>query len=305
MTILHLYKNRAENPGFEELLQRLNSVMQNVVVENAALLQDDSNISLMHAHSWFEDGPDALNLKLERNIPYVVSLCDEDLLRLQKFSLKSKRFDILEQAEKVIFPNPMFQNILAEKLSNKLADQIFSHSWIIYNGLMPFWFQHLRLAKPVSLIHTRLLTLENNETKSELSEIKKAMNMLRKRNLDVDLTTFDGSKMSEMERMELYQKHDVLVVPSLSGVKTTLYVEALSQGLPVIYGKRGCFDGIFQDGIPGFAVNGHNASEIMEKIVLISERYATIEQHIASLHPLQSFNYDEIYRQYLRIYDIG
>ena len=303
-SVLHLYKDYRKDAGFPLLLKRMDAYVHNVVAETAAEIPSGEEFHLTHAHSWYQDGPDALRLKQERGIPYVLTLTSEDLRHLEAFSLKSKRYDVLENAEKVVFPNQHFPYALADKLSDKMADAIFSRSLVIYEGISPFWFQNLRRSKPVSLIHIRLLTALNVGGESSSEIVEKAAKLIRKQNLSVDVTAFDPNVLGEEERMELYRCHDMLVQPAPVNGSTTLYAEALSQGLPVLYARQGCFDGIFPNGEAGFSVTPHNAHDLSEKILLISERYATVEQHIADLHPLHSFNWDEIYRQYLRVYDV-
>ncbi|MCR4736777.1 MAG: hypothetical protein K5846_01290 [Bacteroidales bacterium] len=304
ISVLHLYKDYRKDAGFPLLLDRLGTYVHNLVAETAADMPIGEEISLVHAHSWYQDGPDALRLKHEHGIPYVLALTSADLDRLSAFSLKSKRYDVLENAEKVVFPNQHFQYALADKLSDKLADAVFSRSSVIYDGINPFWFQNLRRSKPVSLIHIRLLTALEKGGGSALEIVEKAAKLLCKQNLSVNVATFEPNALGEAERMEMYRSHDMLVQPTPVNGATTLYAEALSQGLPVLYARQGCFDGIFPDGTAGFSVAPHNAHELAEKILLISERYATVEQHIADLHPLHPFNWDEIYRQYLRVYDV-
>ncbi len=304
ISVLHLYKDYRKDAGFPLLLDRLGSYVHNLVAETAADMPTGEDVSLVHAHSWYQDGPDALRLKHEHGIPYVLALTSADLDRLSAFSLKSKRYDVLENAEKVVFPNQHFQYVLADKLSDKLADAVFSRSSVIYDGISPFWFQNLRRSKPVSLIHIRLLTALEKDGGSASEIVEKAAKLLCKQNLSVDVATFEPNVLGEAERMEMYRSHDMLVQPTPVNGATTLYAEALSQGLPVVYARQGCFDGIFPDGTAGFSVAPHNAHDLAEKILLISERYATVEQHIADLHPLHPFNWDEIYRQYLRVYDV-
>lgn len=299
MTILHLYESHSQDPAFGQLLSRLEESVHNVVGDAS----ETEGINLVHAHSWLQDGPTALQLKRDRAIPYVLSLSDEDLVQLEKFTLRPRPYKILEEAEKVVFPSMVFQNVLAEKLPAKLADVVFSHSLMIFPHIDPFWFQHLHLAKPVSLIHIRLLTANIGGRENYSDLIEKAEHRLHKRNFQVELTSFDFKSASLEERMELYRRHDILVHPSRGIVPITLFAEALSQGLPVIYAREGCFDGIFPEGTAGFAVSSHDTADLAEKILLVSERYATMEQHVADLHPLHLFNLDETYHNYLRIYD--
>lgn len=324
MSILHLYNRYSLNPGFQYLLDKLR--------ENGAqhLLADRSpvnftGVQVLHAHSWMEDGKAALEIHEKACIPFVLTVRAEDLEQASGFSAWHHAKQILENADYVVFADPMVDRYLAEKLPTKLADTTYSHAVTIYDGLNPFWLQHLRGAKPVSLIQIRLLYIGNPETDRRIGNLLKAIEHLLHRNFDVRLTIVHTEcetaelehrklrvfskpfvnmlgKQTCEERLALYRSHDILAMPCDEGVGTNVYAEALSQGLPLVYAKEGVFDGIYREGEAGYAVNTRDVEDLENKILQISERYATIEQHLCDLQPLHAFNVDENYRKYIRIY---
>ena len=77
----------------------------------------------------------------------------------------------------------------------------------------------------------------------------------------------------------------------------------IGEALALLYDPHNGPDGLSPDGKIGYATHTQSADDLAEKILLVGERYATIEQHITDLHPLHLFNWDEIYRGYLRVYD--
>ena len=112
--------------------------------------------------------------------------------------------------------------------------------------------------------------------------------------------------LPELTRESLFQAlrdNDIYISPRLEDSIRPFYAEALSQGMPIIHNSHEAPHGLCPDGEISYAADLDSAEEIAAKVLLASERFATMEQHIADLHPLHVFNWDEIYRTYLRVYD--
>lgn len=324
MSVLHLYNHYSLNSGFQYLLDKLQEDgTQHLLADH--LPENLSDVQVVHAHSWMEDGRAALDIHDKWNIPYVLTVRATDLVQAAGFSAWHRGKQILENADYVVFADPMSDRFLSEKLPSKLADSLYNHAVTIYDSLDPFWFQNLRSAKPVSLIQIRLLYIGNPEEDRRIVNLLKAIEHLLHRNFEVNLTIVHTAcetaelqnrklkafnkpfvKMLGMqtreERLALYREHDILAMPCDEGVETTVYAEALSQGLPIVYAKEGVFDGIYREGEAGYAVDVRNSEDLENIILQISERYATIEQHLCDLQPLNAFNVDENCRNHLRIY---
>ena len=146
----------------------------------------------------------------------------------------------------------------------------------------------------------------------------KAVQLLRKRNYDVSLTVVGCTQQSAVDKdpsvrflpsptreglFQILRESDIYITPAPQHATRQYYAEALSQGLPLLYDPHNGPDGLCPDGKIGYATHTQSADDLAEKILLVGERYATIEQHITDLHPLHLFNWDEIYRGYLRVYD--
>ena len=85
-------------------------------------------------------------------------------------------------------------------------------------------------------------------------------------------------------------------MPSLRETFGTVYIEALSQGLPVIYTKGQGIDGYFDQGLTGFACDPMNVHEIKEAILQIMGNYQTTSQACALA--AQDFQWHVIANQY-------
>lgn len=315
----HLAEERPFNPKHFEKHepQILQHLLQHISLEN---------INLAHAHSLFGSGAVAYQLFRNYNIPYIVEIRNEDVrnIGLNPFWFKRQGIEILTNASRVVFLNRNYQDYLATKLSNSTADRIFGQSLTILDGIDNFWLNNLHQPKPVSLIKIRLLYAGADLDIKHLRNLIKAMNIITKKNLNISLTIMGNAlKDGQLENMEAsderistlpyhskeqlmeqFRNHDIFVLPETAGSSTHFYAESLTQGIPVIYNRHEGLDGIYTDGHAGYATNFNSADDIADKILLISERYATIEQHLTDLQPFNEFNWDDIYRHFLRIYDI-
>lgn len=287
-------------------------------VEQAVALQD---VALVHAHSLLTGGTLALALRRQHAIPYLVAVTLEDIRFWQENPIRSRKLlvPVLENATRVVFLNNNFQYLVASHLSDSEADRIFSRALTIHNGLDPFWLQNIHIHKPVSMIHFRLLIAGEQLSPKSLPPVLKAVQLLRKRNYNVSLTVVGCPQQSAADkdpsvrflpaptREEFFQvlrESDIYITPASQDATRQYYAEALSQGLPLLHDPHNGLDGLCPDGKIGYTTHTHSADNLTEKILLVGERYATIEQHITDLHPLHLFNWDEIYRAYLRVYEL-
>ena len=82
---------------------------------------------------------------------------------------------------------------------------------------------------------------------------------------------------------EIMQAFDVFLLPSLEETFGRVYVEAMTQGLPVIYTKNQGFDGNFEDGVVGYAIDSQNPQEIANRVIDIVNNYDVIQQNCVRL----------------------
>lgn len=321
--ILHLYQQHTQDSALRKLIALLNSEdCEHQLVEN--LPTDLTDVVLIHAHSWCNDGSVALKASQQTGIPYIISINESDLTNAFGLLSRSKCKNVIENASYIIFSTPHVDQEIADKLPNKLADTVYSHAVTIFNNIDPFWFQELYLSTPVAKVQTKLLFAGSTGKGSNLSSVIKATEQIRGKNLDTTLTILQlpGNDMQKTSRevakksfvhilecdtmealREQLRSHDILVMPCESEVSTNIYAQALTQGLPIIYAQNGCFNGIYPESYAGYAVRPGHVGELVEKILLTGDRYATIVQHLGELQPIKEFNANEIYRKLQRVYE--
>lgn len=79
-----------------------------------------------------------------------------------------------------------------------------------------------------------------------------------------------------------------------------VYIEALSQGLPIIYTLGQGVSGYFEDGTVGYGVKPNNIGDIAEKIELIMNNFDSMSLDAPKF--AQAFSWDSISKEYICIY---
>lgn len=79
-----------------------------------------------------------------------------------------------------------------------------------------------------------------------------------------------------------------------------VYVEAMTQGTPVIYTRGQGFDGFFEEGTVGYSVDGEDILEMKERIFDIINNYSKISENCINFSNL--FSEDEINKRYVSVY---
>ena len=114
-----------------------------------------------------------------------------------------------------------------------------------------------------------------------------------------DWITYHG-KITDLEEMRLlYRANSVFVMPSKSETFGLVYIEALSQGLSVLWSRGEAIEGMFSELI-GESVNPLSESDItaaMKKLLQHPEAYETLPDSI-----FDTFRWHSIARQYVTLY---
>ena len=100
--------------------------------------------------------------------------------------------------------------------------------------------------------------------------------------------------------IDIYRGNDIFVMPSFTESFGLVYVEAMSQGLPVIYTRGQGFDGQFPEGEVGYHVEASSAESVAEAIKRLTEEYDVISKKVAE--KAARFNWSNIVSDYVAIY---
>ena len=252
---------------------------------------DTANIDLVVASTLFSDGAVAYRLWRERGIPYVVAVRGTDVnlyLRLMPQLYHLGR-QIIANARKVGFISPVqrrqFENSLAFR---RLAANLQPKLVTVTNGIDQIWIDNQYFAddnrNPNAILYIGVFDKNKNvATLIEACKMAREQNPRLTLNLvggggacepqimkqieqNADWIKFHGPVYDKQKLMQICRENAVFAMISKSETFGLVYLEALTQGLPVIYTDGQGFSGVMPDLNVGLAVNPKSAADVAEKL---------------------------------------
>lgn len=288
-----------------------------------------NTIDIIHAGTSFFDGAVAYEIHKLYDIPYIAAVRSTDKMYLQVFLFYRNYFkSILQEAGRVIFINSNMKEYILSVFNFK-KEQLKKFE-VIPNGISNIFLENI--VRRTNSIQTpiRLLYSSAFIKRKCLKETIEASAILVKKGYNIRLDAYGiglpnkGEKeeyvnkikfyadkydwfnihsyVSLEKNMELMRKADILVMPSHGETFGLVYPEALSQGIPVLYGKNEGFDGVFKDGCVGYAAKPYDLNDISNGIENIIKNYDKIISNILNIDFIKQFSWSNIAKQYIDIY---
>lgn len=276
-----------------------------------------SNIRMVHAHFLFSDGGVAYFLKKKYNIPYVVSVRASDVFTFYQKMIHLRSFGnkIMNEADKVIFINQSYKHFFESKYHS-----ILNKSTVIPNAIDDKWFSvNEEKNEKVISNEIRLLYVGRVIKRKKLDIVIKALRKLNNLNYNFCLDVVgDGVYLNKVKKMandkvvfhgvikdfdklkKIYDDCHIFVMPSVKETFGLVYIEALSQGLPIIFCKKEAVDGFFPNGYVGYSVQPNSSNEVVESVIAIIDNYKSMS--LNSKKEAVKFNWDEVTKKYNDIY---
>ena len=108
--------------------------------------------------------------------------------------------------------------------------------------------------------------------------------------------------MSPEDLIREMHKANCFIMPSRGETFGLVYVEALSQKLPIIYAHNEGFDEFYQDGFVGYPAYAGNVNSIQKAIEDVIQNYDIIAKNIETLDLDKDFDWNNISEKYISIY---
>jgi glycosyltransferase involved in cell wall biosynthesis len=288
---------------------------------------DLSAITLTHAATLFSEGALAYKLYKKHGIPYIITIRNSDYFFYAKkmphlWHLGRK---ILQAAKAVVFITPFYQKIFfTHPLFRDLKNSILHKSIVIPNGVNPFWLQNRHLKHEEAHEPYKLLYVGRFEACKNIPCIVNALLEARKKhpNLELHIVGGGGNRQKEIEQlinqhkdciiwhgiitdkaqlMNIYRSCHVFIMPSFETFGL-VYIEALSQGLPVLYGQNSGFDGVYPEGTVGYHTAKTDNNDIATHIIRLIQAYPHFLTAIATLS-LDDYQWQNIAAKYKMLYE--
>lgn len=283
-------------------------------------------IDVIHAHTLFSDGTVAFLISRLCHKPYCVAVRNTDLNSYFKLPVfKKLGYKLLKKASSVFLISESNYSLFKKILPNEVYKDIIDKTHVIPNGINGYWLQNINiknraLSSPVSLIYAGDICKNKN-----LHNVLSAMdidggNIIDKftvYGLDEDDASsyvnsikyyslchpeFILNKRCKKEELRVaFKTADIYIQPSFTETFGLSYIEALTQGLPVIYSEGQGIDGMFKEGLVGYHVDPNRPEDILEKIKNIVSHYDEIQTSLKGID-FNRFSWETIAKEYMQIY---
>lgn len=297
----------------------------NFLYEDITAQLDPSNFDIIHATTLYSDGALALKIHKAYGTPYMVAIRATDIHMFMKFKpeLFSLAKEILFNAKQLIFVSESLRNnFLSHKKIKGISNEIAHKTQVIYNGMDSFWFENIKTKKPAELA-PRIIYVGRIVKNKNIIRLLKAVLLLQKEIQGIHLTivgygneklkkqiidymekfpktiSFEGQITDRESLAKAYGEHGIFAMPSFAETFGLVYLEAMTQGLPVLLSENSGIDGIFKTYI-GSVVNPYSIASITDGLREIIELYGTFTASTIDFSP---FNWSKIALRYSNIYN--
>lgn len=293
---------------------------------------DFSKIDLIHAHTWYSDGGVAYLLSKEYNIPFVCAIRSTDLnvFHEKLFYLRPFGLKIIKAAKSFFLISESYKDkLLNEPSLKKVKATLNSKIHVVPNGIDQYWLENTfnskndnaedELSHRVDLIyvgtfiprkHLLLIQQAVIAINKEFAELSVHLNIVggggkhEKRVLELVKQfpcyfTYHGKIFDKDVLRDLYRKCNFFVMPSSSETFGLVYVEAMTQGLPILYTRGEGIDGFYSDNI-GEKISISTVDEVKSKIIKMIENKNNYSIPLDLIE--KNHNWAEIAKKYIDIY---
>lgn len=287
---------------------------------------DFSKVKLIHAHTWYSDGGVAYELFKKYNIPYIITIRNTDINIFQKKLryLHGYGRKILKHADKVILISASYQKrVLSLKSLHSIREDLKDKIQIIPNGIDSFWLSNIHSPSVNHLNKFKFLYVGDFRKLKNVVNLMLAIKKLNEDGVNCSLDIVGGGGEDEDKIMDLikqypyqfifhgkiYDKKKLLKVlrnvsaftmPSVRETFGLVYVEAMTQGLPVLYTSTEGIDGFYTDDIGEKVNKGADFLEIAEALEKMIKNHDSYQIPIEEIK--QNHDWSLIAKRYKEIY---
>lgn len=283
---------------------------------------DVKSIDICHASTLFTDGGLAYKLHKQFGIPYFVAIRNTDVNQFMK-ALPNTWIDgmkILLNAEKIFFISEGLRKKFEEHVMVRcILSKIKQKFVLMPNGIEDYFLDHVDRSerKGDKIVYVGSFVANKNVVR-----LSNAVLQLRKEQQFKDLTltlvgggkepdnelpdllnsnpgvlNFIGPIYDKAELCKVFRDSRMFAMVSIFETFGLVYIEALSQNLPVLYTKRQGIDGLFRDEV-GVAVNPLSVDEIADGL----KKVLTEKEHPNRNIDFEEFRWSRVAAKYKEFY---
>lgn len=290
---------------------------------------DVSSYDVIHAHSLFSDGIPAYRLAKKYNLPFVVAIRNTDVHLFLKYFLHYRQliYEVLNEARQIILISPSYTKKIQNLIPSRFYKSIEYKFRIIPNGINKSWLENQNKKSFKIPDIWNIVFVGNIDNNKNIMRLSKAClsSILKEHNIHLDIIGLKENqndvitkqlnhianksngliklwhRKTASEIREFYKRCSIFAMPSHKETFGLVYVEALSQGLPILYTQNEGFDGFYENGNIGIAVKPTSTKSIANGLLYVINNYSAIQKNISQLD-LSKFDWNIISDRYIEIY---
>lgn len=288
-------------------------------------------IDLIHSAILCNEGAIAYELHKKYGIPYITAVRNTDINGYMKmFRWRMNYFKkIAENAEKIIFISSQYPHRLSKAFNLSEDSSITKKYKVIHNGLQNLYLDNISclerdVLKPIKIVITGAFVQNKN-----IHGLFEAVRKLRDEGFDITLSAIGNNlktyaveqeyakNILEIEKQYTWfhtypaqsneqlikslREYDIFALFSFQETFGLSYLEALSQGLPVVYTKNEGFDGTFKEGSVGYGGYANDVNSMASALKKTIENYCNLNKNLRKLN-LEEFRWSNIASTYKNLY---
>lgn len=287
---------------------------------------DLTSITHTHAHTLFSDGILALKLYKDFGIPYTVTIRNTDINLYMRYMFHTWKIgkEVMQHAKNIVIVSPKYIDRVKKwsccpviKYNKKVVN--------IPNGVDNFWLQNINCSLrdvPKKDESWKMIYVGNfNPGKNVTKLMNVVLELVREDKIPLQMHLVGGGGKDEMKVRQIAQEHPTIfhlhgvvkekekllklyrqahlfTMPSLAETFGLVYIEALTQGLPILYTQGEGVDGFF-DARYGASCNPHSEDSIKNTLLGMILQFNTFE--IDPNYLQSTFSWSNVAEKYLAI----
>ena len=289
---------------------------------------DFSQIQCIHAHTWYSDGGVAYLLSKKYDIPFIIAVRNTDINIFQEKLKYLRPFGrkIINSASQVVIISASYkEKLLTQNSLEEVKKELKNKLQVIPNGVDSYWLKNklseqkiIDITDTVDVLYVgqfsnskQVLCLQKaviaiNEEQQNRIKLhlvggggKDEVAVLQLVRNYPELMIYHGNISDKAVLKDVFQSCDIFAMPSLKETFGLVYVEAMLQGIPILYTQGQGIDGFYSENI-GEKVSSHSVDTIKQALKTMVDhpnKYTIPIAKIADTH-----NWNLIAKQYQQIY---
>lgn len=283
-----------------------------------------SSFDLIHATTLFSDGAVARHLFKEYGAPYIVTVRNTDINAFLRYAPHTwlTGMKVLKDARKIVFISKALKekfcrHFVIKRIMPKIQDKFV----IQPNGIDNYWLDRIYMGEK-NLSHN-IIYVGRFDINKNVVRLIEAVLKLQNHFHDIHLHLVGGDGWREKDILKLvkgngncltchgkiydkdklrslYRKCSIFAMPSIHETFGLVYIEALSQGLSVLYTKNQGIDGLLDERV-GEKVSAMSISSIMAGLRKMLEKRNEYLSH--EVVKFEQFRWAMIAEKYQQLYE--